>query len=68
MAADYQLTFHDYLSIVRRWGVVIILVIGSVLAVSVVVALLAPRVYESYATILVEGPRIQTDAGGARGS
>ncbi|PKO70021.1 MAG: lipopolysaccharide biosynthesis protein [Betaproteobacteria bacterium HGW-Betaproteobacteria-16] len=65
MAADYQLTFHDYLSIVRRWGVVIILVIGSVLAVSVVVALLAPRVYESYATILVEGPRIQADAGGA---
>ncbi|MEZ5645311.1 MAG: hypothetical protein R3E99_09195 [Burkholderiaceae bacterium] len=58
MAADYQLGLHDYISIVRRWAVVIALTFFTVLAGSVVVALLAPRVYESWATMVAEGPRI----------
>lgn len=61
MAADYQMTLQDYLSIARRWAVVMILTFGTVLAASVVVALIVPRVYESTATILVEGPQISSD-------
>ena len=61
MAADYQMTPQDYLSIARRWAVAMILTFGTVLAASVVVALIVPRVYESTATILVEGPQISSD-------
>ncbi|MCU0762425.1 MAG: hypothetical protein MUF76_05450 [Hydrogenophaga sp.] len=61
MAADYQLNLQDYLSIARRWAVVMILTFGAVLAASVVLALIVPRVYESTATILVEGPQISAE-------
>lgn len=61
MPADYQLSFHDYVSIARRRALVIILTFGAVLAASVVVALLTPRVYEANGTILAEGPQIPGD-------
>lgn len=61
MAADYQLNLQDYLSIARRWAVVMILTFGAVLAASVVVALIVPRVYESTSTILVEGPQVSSE-------
>ena len=63
MFGDYQLSLHDYLSILRRRALVIILVFGAVLTASVVFALLLPRVYESTATILVEGPQVQVMVG-----
>ena len=61
MSADYQLSIQDYLSIARRRATAIILTIGVVLATSVVVAMLLPRVYESTGTLLVEGPPISGD-------
>lgn len=58
MSADYQLGFQDYLAIARRWALAGIVVFGSVLAVSVVVALLLPRAYESTGTLLAEAPQV----------
>jgi polysaccharide chain length determinant protein (PEP-CTERM system associated) len=62
MVADFQLGLHDYLSIARRWAWVIALTFVAVVAGSVVVALLTPRVYESWATLIAEGPQIASDA------
>lgn len=59
MFGDYPLSLHDYLSILRRRALVMILVFGAVLTASVVFALMQPKVYESTATILVEGPQVQ---------
>lgn len=56
MAADYQLSTQDYLSIVRRRAWAIVLTFCGVLLVSVAVALLSPRVYQATGTLLVEGP------------
>ena len=61
MPADYQLSPQDYLSIVRRRALAIILTFGAVLTASVVVAMLLPRVYQSTGTLLVEGPPIPND-------
>lgn len=58
MSADYQLSLRDYLAIARRWALPMILIFGTVLAGSVVAALLLPRVYESSGTMLAETPRI----------
>lgn len=63
MFGDYELSLHDYLSILRRRALVMILVFGGVLAASVVLAMLLPRAYESTATILVEGPQVQVAVG-----
>lgn len=63
MFGDYQLSLHDYLSILRRRALVMILVFGAVLTASVVFAFLQPRIYESTATILVEGPQVQVAVG-----
>lgn len=65
MFGDYQLSLHDYLSILRRRALVMILVFGAVLTGSVVFAFLQPRIYESTATILVEGPQVQMAVDGA---
>ncbi|MGM9427145.1 GumC family protein [Hydrogenophaga sp. MI9] len=58
MSADYQLSLRDYLSIARRRALVMALTFGAVLAASVVVAMLLPRVYQSTGTLLVEGPHV----------
>jgi polysaccharide chain length determinant protein (PEP-CTERM system associated) len=63
MFGDYELSLHDYLSILRRRALVMILVFGAVLTVAVVYALLQPKIYESTATILVEGPQVQVAIG-----
>lgn len=67
MFDDYQLTLHDYLSILRRRALAMILVFGLALTAAVVLAYTLPRIYESTATILVEGPQVQVTAadGGA---
>ena len=59
MFGDYQLSLHDYLSILRRRALAMILTFVLVLAASVVLAFVLPRVYESTATILVEGPQVK---------
>ncbi len=58
MSADYALSTQDYLAIVRRRALAIILTFGAVLTASVVVAMLLPRVYQSTGTLLVEGPQL----------
>ena len=61
MSVEYQLSPRDYLAIARRWALVMILTFGTVLAGSVVVALMLPRVYESSGTLLAEAPRLTGD-------
>lgn len=61
MPVEYQLSPRDYLAIARRWALVMILTFGTVLAGSVVVALMLPRVYESSGTLLAEAPRLTSD-------
>ncbi|MFT3812128.1 MAG: Wzz/FepE/Etk N-terminal domain-containing protein [Acidovorax sp.] len=62
MFGDYQPSLHDYLSILRRRALAMILVFGAVLTASVIVAFVLPRVYESTATILVEDPQVKVGA------
>lgn len=62
MFGDYPLSLHDYLSILRRRALAMILVFGAVLTASVIVAFVLPRAYESTATILVEGPQVKVTA------
>lgn len=61
MSDDYQMSMRDYLSIAQRWAVVSILTFGVILTGSVVVALLLPHVYQSTATILMEGPQVRVE-------
>ncbi|MGE0350249.1 GumC family protein [Hydrogenophaga sp.] len=58
MSTEYQLSLPDYVAIARRWAAAGMLVFCLVLAGSVVVAMLLPRVYESTATLLTEGPQV----------
>jgi len=62
MFGDYQPSLHDYLSILRRRALPMILIFGLVLTAAVILASVSPRVYESVATILVEGPQVQVAA------
>jgi polysaccharide biosynthesis transport protein len=63
MFGDYQLSLHDYLSILRRRALVMVLMFGAVLSASLFFAMVQPRIYESTATILVEGPQVQVAVG-----
>lgn len=58
MSADYQLTPNDYLAIAKRWWIPMALTFVGVILLSVVVALLLPRVYESSGTLLAEAPQV----------
>ena len=61
MAAEYELTLNDYLSILKRriWQIV---VIASVIMIaSIFVAVLLPPIYQSTGTILVESQQISND-------
>lgn len=61
MSGDYQMSMRDYLSIAQRWAVASILTFGVIFAGSVVVAMLLTPVYQSTATILMEGPQVRVD-------
>lgn len=61
MQSDYQLSLRDYINIVRRRGVLVIAVFGSVFAFAVAVAIMMPPVYQSTGTIMVESQQIPTD-------
>lgn len=61
MSAEYQLTFNDYLSILRRRGVLLVATLVGLLAVALVVVVAIPPVYQSTGTILVESQTIPTD-------
>lgn len=61
MAADYELTFDDYWRIVKRRGWLLALVFVLLFAISAVVAVVLPPVFESTGTILVESQQVPTD-------
>lgn len=61
MSDDNQLSMRDYFSIAQRWAVVSILTFGVIFAGSVVMAMLLTPVYQSTATILMEGPQVRVD-------
>lgn len=61
MSADNQLSLRDYLAIAQRRALAIVLTFAVVLAASVVVAFLLPRVYQSSGTLLVEGPPLSSE-------
>jgi polysaccharide biosynthesis transport protein len=63
MLGDYHLSVYDYLSILRRRALVMILVFGTAVAAAVAFAVMQPRVYESTATILGEAPQVQVAVG-----
>lgn len=56
MAAEYQLTLSDYLSIIRRRALYLSGIFSVVLLISVVVAIVIPPTYRATGTIIVESP------------
>lgn len=61
MSDDYQMSARDYLSIAQRWAAFSVLAFGLILAGAVAVAMLLTPVYQSTATILMEGPQLRVD-------
>lgn len=61
MAAEYQLTLNDYLSILRRRALLLAGVFLGIFAIAIVVAVVVPPIYQSAGTIMVESPQIPTD-------
>ena len=61
MSTEYQLTFNDYLSILRRRGLLLAATLFGLLAVALVVVVAIPPVYQSAGTIMVESQTIPTD-------
>jgi polysaccharide biosynthesis transport protein len=61
MAAEYELTFNDYLSIFKRRLWQIIIIASVVIIAAVFIAVLLPPVYQSTGTILVESQQISKD-------
>lgn len=61
MSSEYQLTFNDYISILRRRGLLMVATFVALLVVAIVVSVAIPPVYQSTGTILVESQTIPTD-------
>lgn len=61
MAAEYELTLSDYLSILKRRAWLLAGTFVGILAVSLAVAIGIPPVYQSTGTILVESQQIPVD-------
>lgn len=61
MAAEYELTLNDYISIFKRRIWQIIIVASTIVVASILVAILLPPVFQSTGTILVESQQISKD-------
>jgi len=61
MSADYQLTLQDYLSILKRRGLLMAAVFVGVFAIAFIVTISLPPVYRATGTIMVESQQIPTD-------
>ena len=61
MAIEYELTLNDYLSILKRRWVQILVVFSIVLIAAIATAVLLPPTYQSTGTILVESQQIPPD-------
>jgi succinoglycan biosynthesis transport protein ExoP len=58
MATEYELTFHDYLSIMRARAPYLIGIFVTVLLISVVVSITIPPTYRATRTIMVESQQV----------
>jgi succinoglycan biosynthesis transport protein ExoP len=58
MATEYELTFNDYLSIMRRRAPYLIGIFFAVILISVVAAIAIPPTYRATGTIMVESQQI----------
>jgi len=58
MATEYELSLSDYLSIMRRRAVYLIVIFIVVLLVAIVAAFVIPTAYRATGTIMVELPQI----------
>lgn len=61
MAIEYELTLNDYLSILKRRWVQMLVVFSIVLIAAIAAAVLLPPTYQSTGTILVESQQIPPD-------
>ena len=61
MAIEYELTLNDYLSILKRRWVQMLVVFSIVLIAAIATAVLLPPTYQSTGTILVESQQIPPD-------
>ena len=61
MAIEYELTLNDYLSILKRRWVQMLVVFSLVLIAAIATAVLLPPTYQSTGTILVESQQIPPD-------
>lgn len=61
MAAEYELTANDYISILKRRWIYIAVVFTLIFSVVSVVAVVLPPLYESTGTILVEAQQIPVE-------
>ena len=59
--ADYELTLHDYIDILRRRALVMIAAFVVVIVTASAFALLLPPVYQSSGTILIESQQISSE-------
>ena len=59
--AEYELTLHDYIDILKRRALIMIAVFLVVLTTAAAFALLLPPVYQSSGTILIESQQISSD-------
>ena len=61
MANEYELSFSDYLSILKRRWIQMLVVFILVLLAAITTAILLPPVYQSTGTILIESQQIPDD-------
>ncbi len=59
--AEYELTLHDYIDILRRRALMMVTVFIAVLVTASAFALLLPPVYQSSGTILIESQQISSE-------
>ncbi len=58
MASEYEMSVNDYIAILKHRAVLVVVSIAVIFAVSVLVAMYVPPVYQSSGTILVESQQI----------
>lgn len=68
MKSEYELSLNDYIAVLKRRALLIGLSFTAILAVSLMVALAIPPIYESTGTILVESQQISADLVSANNS
>ena len=61
MATEYEMSFNDYLAIIKHHALLLIVSFVVILGVCIAVAISLPPTYESSGTILVESQQISPD-------